>query len=218
VKTCDELVIGLHNRPDLANCSGGYAIQTVGKNGDPHRFQFKETLLNERSCMFSFSAHRSQFERKIVELDSEELLDNDTVMSDFCASVEFSIGSVLTRRLLRAIEFLNRKELWGNDNFRPKSVAVSGGVACNQRIRSMINHACKVSDCEAVFPPPQYCTDNGVMIAWNGVEKWRKNADLIPWNRVFDVDVQPRVPFGVNRIQDVIDAHIPNRKINFNDL
>ena len=105
-----------------------------------------------------------------------------------------------------------------NDNCRPKSIAVSGGVACNQRIRSMINHACKLSDCEAVFPPPQYCTDNGVMIAWNGVEKWRKNADLIPWNRVFDVDVQPRVPFGLNRIQDVIDAHIPNRKINFDDL
>ena len=105
-----------------------------------------------------------------------------------------------------------------NDNCRPKSIAVSGGVACNQRIRSMINHACKVSDCEAVFPPPQYCTDNGVMIAWNGVEKWRKNADLIPWNRVFDVDVQPRVPFGLNRIQDVMDAHIPNRKIKFDDL
>ena len=64
----------------------------------------------------------------------------------------------------------------------------------------------------------EFCTDNGVMIAWNGVEKWRKNADLIPWNRVFDVDVQPRVPFGQNRIQDVIDAHIPNRKINFDDL
>ena len=117
MKTCDELVIGLHNRPDFANRSGGYAIQTVGKNGDPHRFQFKETLLSERSCMFSFSSHRTKFEKKIVELDSEDLLDNDTVVSDFCASVEFSIGSVLTRRLLRAIEFLNRKELWGNAQY-----------------------------------------------------------------------------------------------------
>ena len=25
-----------------------------------------------------------------------------------------------------------------------------------------------------VFPPPRYCTDNGVMIAWNGIEKYRR--------------------------------------------
>ena len=117
MKTCHELVVGLHNRPDLANRSGGYAIQTVGKNGDPHRFQFKETLLSERSCMFSFSSHRTKFQKKIVELDSEGLLDDETVVSDFCASAEFSIGSHLTRRLLRSIEFLNRKELWGHDKY-----------------------------------------------------------------------------------------------------
>ena len=99
----------LHNRPEFANRSGGYAIQTVGKNGDPHRFKFKETLLSERSCMFSFSSHRTKFQKKIVELDSEGLLDDETVVSDFCASAEFSIGSHLTRRLLRSIEFLNLK-------------------------------------------------------------------------------------------------------------
>ena len=75
-----------------------------------------------------------------------------------------------------------------------------------------------MANCEAVFPPPKYCTDNGVMIAWNGVEKWNNNADLIPWNRVFDVDVHPRVPFGLNMTQDVINAHIPHRRINFNDM
>ena len=82
----------------------------------------------------------------------------------------------------------------------------------------MIEYTCKISNCHAVFPPPKYCTDNGVMIAWNGVEKWQKNKDVIPWNEVFDLDVHPKAPFGKDISQNVYDAQIANRKVKFDHL
>ena len=83
--------LNLHNRPEFINTSGGYAIQSVGKNGDPQRFRFTEPLLKQRTCMFSFSSLRTHFHRKIEELESQDLLDEATI-SDFCASVEYTIG------------------------------------------------------------------------------------------------------------------------------
>ena len=41
-------------------------------------------------------------------------------------------------------------------------------------IRSVLTHVCNKLNWTAVFPPVKYCTDNGVMIAWNGVERWRR--------------------------------------------
>ena len=144
---------------------------------------------------------------------------DETTISDICASAEFFLGTILSRRIFRAIDFLDLKDLWNCDSAKPRTLVVSGGVACNRRIRSMIDYSCKLANCQAVFPPPKHCTDNGVMIAWNGVEKWNKNSDdIVPWNRVFDVDVYPRVPFGEDWSKNVIDANILNRRVNFKDL
>ena len=43
------------------------------------------------------------------------------------------------------------------------------------RTQSSLFKVCESYDCQLVVPPLRYCTDNGVMIAWNGVEKWLKN-------------------------------------------
>ncbi len=43
-----------------------------------------------------------------------------------------------------------------------------------QAIRGYLSKVCEAHSVELVAPPPKYCTDNGVMIAWNGVEKMRR--------------------------------------------
>ena len=30
-----------------------------------------------------------------------------------------------------------------------------------------------------VTPPPKLCTDNGIMIAWNGMEKWKAQVGIV---------------------------------------
>lgn len=55
---------------------------------------------------------------------------------------------------------------------------VSGGVASNQLIRSMLQYVCDELGYKLHVPPPKLCTDNGAMIAWNAIE--RLNVNIPP--------------------------------------
>jgi len=67
---------------------------------------------------------------------------------------------------------------------------VSGGVARNHLIRSRLTKLAQDSNLQIFFPPTTYCTDNGVMIAWNGVERVLQGQQ-----DDFEVDVHARLPF-----------------------
>lgn len=53
-----------------------------------------------------------------------------------------------------------------------RHLVVAGGVAANQHIRSQLRELASKQGLELVVPPPRWCTDNGVMVAWAGVERW----------------------------------------------
>lgn len=48
---------------------------------------------------------------------------------------------------------------------------VVGGVAANQTVRSRLAAVAEEAGLPLVLPPPKWCTDNGVMVAWAGVER-----------------------------------------------
>ncbi|KAL5222340.1 hypothetical protein ABZP36_027053 [Zizania latifolia] len=47
---------------------------------------------------------------------------------------------------------------------------VSGGVASNRYARTHLNHIAEKNGLQLICPPPSLCTDNGVLIAWTGIE------------------------------------------------
>jgi tRNA A37 threonylcarbamoyltransferase TsaD len=49
---------------------------------------------------------------------------------------------------------------------------VSGGSAANNAIRGALTKLAGQYRLNISFPPPKLCTDNGVMIAWAGMEKY----------------------------------------------
>ena len=55
-------------------------------------------------------------------------------------SVEYSIGKQLCERLQRGIEYLDSNSMWEavNGDISKRNVVISGGVACNQRIKNML--------------------------------------------------------------------------------
>ncbi|PNH07504.1 putative tRNA threonylcarbamoyladenosine biosynthesis protein osgepl1 [Tetrabaena socialis] len=52
-----------------------------------------------------------------------------------------------------------------------RQLVVAGGVACNQVVRSNLQALADKESLELVLPPPRWCTDNGVMVAWAGIER-----------------------------------------------
>lgn len=69
---------------------------------------------------------------------------------------------------------------------------VSGGVASNMFIRKHLNILCNEMDFKLIVPPPELCTDNGTMIAWNGVEKFNENLDIISHTDLDRIDIQSK--------------------------
>lgn len=57
-----------------------------------------------------------------------------------------------------------------------RQLVVAGGVAANQYIRARLAAVAAEGGLELVCPPPRLCTDNGVMVAWAGVERWANES------------------------------------------
>ncbi len=49
---------------------------------------------------------------------------------------------------------------------RRKTIAVSGGVSCNSRLREKLAAACSARGIELLLAEPSLCTDNAAMIAY----------------------------------------------------
>ena len=88
----------------------------------------------------------------------------------------------LCERLQRSIEFLQYEDITGVE-----SLVVSGGVASNLFIRRGLETVARHYNMSAIFPPPALCTDNGVMVAWNGLERWRKGRGVVAWEDCLQV-------------------------------
>lgn len=52
-----------------------------------------------------------------------------------------------------------------------RHLVVAGGVAANRYVGSRLTAVAAEGGLELVCPPPRLCTDNGVMVAWAGVER-----------------------------------------------
>ena len=97
------------------------------------------------------------------------------LIGDICASVQHAIALQLADRLERALKFVQ------NQSLNLNHIVVSGGVASNVYIRNHLERVASTNNVKLSAPPIKYCTDNGVMIAWNGVEKLlHKSADIVP--------------------------------------
>jgi tRNA A37 threonylcarbamoyltransferase TsaD len=50
-----------------------------------------------------------------------------------------------------------------------KEALLTGGVAANKRLVSMVDTMCKERGARSAVVPPEYSGDNGAMIAWTGI-------------------------------------------------
>jgi len=65
-------------------------------------------------------------------------------------------------------------------------------VACNNYITRGLKLVCEEMNYSMFVPPDSLCTDNGVMIAFNGLEKWTAGVDIYSEAHFDDVEVVPK--------------------------
>ncbi|GLV41623.1 Threonyl-carbamoyl synthesis 4 [Carabus blaptoides fortunei] len=206
-KTARRLKLG--NIPELANMSGGQAIERAAALArDPLQFPFTTPLLQYKDCNFSMAGLKHNALRHILRQEKLHTVIADGVIPDvynLCAGFQLAITRHLCHRTQRAMEYINLNNLIPAEK---RTLVVSGGAACNNFITRGLERVCDAMAYRLVRPPPKLCTDNGVMIAWNGVERWRAGRGIVPVTDLHTVDIEARAPLGQDLTAEVTRASI----------
>ncbi len=170
---------------------GGPMIEKMAAVGNPDRFVLPRPLIGSGDCNLSFSGLKTAV-RKIIESYSEDGNIEHAIMrkreaADICASFQVAATDCLTRKLAKAISYFKQNYPEGKD------LVVSGGVAANTFLRGKLKELADKNGLEFSAPPVRFCTDNGVMIAWAGLERFAKG-----YTNDLDFKPRPRWPLDSN--------------------
>jgi len=92
-----------------------------------------------------------------------------------------------------------------------RQIIISGGVAANARLQKCLASAATEKGIEMIYPKTKYCTDNGVMVAWTGVERMQQGLAYSSAITIFNFrcELKSRWPLG-----KIISSFITSTKIN----
>ena len=133
---------------------GGPEVERIARGGDPKRYAFPRSYLNDDQLRFSFSglktavlyAHQGQNAR------SRATPPDSQVAADVAASFQEAVVDVLVGKTELALRQTGFRKL-----------GVGGGVATNGRLRQRITAMADRLGVELFIPPPFLCTDNAAM-------------------------------------------------------
>jgi len=117
-------------------------------------------------------------------------------LEDLAYSIQETAFSMLVEVTERALAYTEKNQ-----------VLLCGGVAVNRRLRDMLREMCQEHHVEFHMPPPEYCGDNGAMIAWLGqlvyryrgpdaledttvVQRYRTDEVDVPWMRESEAGIE----------------------------
>ncbi|MBL7663950.1 MAG: tRNA (adenosine(37)-N6)-threonylcarbamoyltransferase complex transferase subunit TsaD [Bacteriovoracaceae bacterium] len=138
----------------------GRIIDQMAKFGDPKKVPFSLPMKNLSSADLSFSGIKTALRvyldknPKILELKPTQYQTKENASQDFydlCASYQEIIIENISQKLTQALKTVPKKT----------PIVVGGGVACNSALRTKLSAQYK----QVSFVKPEYCTDNGAMIA-----------------------------------------------------
>ena len=144
---------------------GGPAVERAARAGDPTRFALPRPMLGQPGCNFSFSGpqDRAAPDHRAARAGARS---SRRSLNDLCASFQAAVG----RRPGRP--HAPRRRAVPRRATRPAARSVvAGGVAANAYLRACLARLADELDLRLIVPPPALCTDNGVMVAWAGLER-----------------------------------------------
>jgi len=137
---------------------GGPIIEQLSRDANERAIDFPLARMKDGSLDFSFSGLKTAVRRRALQdgLAHPSAVGGEVSpqVRDMVASFQHAVVRVLVKRTL----LLCRREAVPN-------LVVTGGVACNGRLRDAFREAAKRERVEVFFPSLQYTTDNAAMIA-----------------------------------------------------
>ncbi|KAF1613365.1 putative tRNA N6-adenosine threonylcarbamoyltransferase, mitochondrial, partial [Eudyptes chrysolophus] len=171
--------LSLRKHPECHSMAGGKAIEHLAQTGNRQQHTFRLPMQQYRNCDFSFSGLQNLVNKAVIQKEKEEGIQEGEILScvkDIAAAVQHAVAVHIIQRTYRAMLFCTKNKILSSKN---ATLVVSGGVASNQYIRKGLQTLADANDFAFLCPPPRLCTDNGVMIAWNGIERLRAGLGVL---------------------------------------
>jgi len=133
---------------------GGPAVERAAAMGNPGNVPLPRPLKGADEPHFSFAGLKSAVLRAHAT--------DQFKIEDIAASFQLAVIDCLYDRITYTLDRIDA----------PAALVVAGGVAANVPIREMLQKLAAQRGMRFVAPPLWLCTDNGVMIAWAGAERF----------------------------------------------
>ncbi len=143
---------------------GGPCVEKFSKLGDNNKYTLPLPIINRSGCNLSLAGLKTDVLRKSKNL----MTDQDRY--DLAASFQEAINKILSKKSEIAMkEFLSE-----SSNNSINYFVVAGGVASNETIRKSLKNICLKMNFKPIFPSKEFCGDNAAMIAWAGIQRFKK--------------------------------------------
>ena len=143
---------------------GGPSVEKFAKLGNKNSYILPQPIINRAGCNLSLAGLKTDVLRKSKNIKSNQDKYN------LAASFQETINKILRKKTEIAMnEF--REEISNNST---KSFVVAGGVAANETIRKSLKEISQKMNFKPVFPSKEFCGDNAAMIAWAGIQRYKK--------------------------------------------
>lgn len=133
------------------NYPGGPELAKLAEQGRDDVFKLPRPMIDRPGLDFSFSGLKTAVLQTLPEGADEQ------TRADLARAFEQAAVDTLVIKCRRAMEQTGHKAL-----------IVAGGVGANRQLRLKLAEMTEKQGTELHFPPPEFCTDNGAMIAHVG--------------------------------------------------
>jgi N6-L-threonylcarbamoyladenine synthase len=163
-------------------------IDRLAREGNPRAFHFSKPK-TQRPYQFSFSGIKTAVlhlvqgngqPRHRERVGSNKKLKDTKWVKDVCASFQRAVVDWLSEETFRACEAR-----------RIKTIVIGGGVSANSRLRAVFAEGSRLRGYDVYIPPLEFTTDNALMIARAGYERFRAGARSGP-----DLTADPNLPWS----------------------
>ena len=131
---------------------GGPALSALAEQGRPGRYHLPRPMTDRPGLDFSFSGLKTS----VVNLVRTAPADDQT-RADIARAFVEAVVDTLVIKCRRAM-----------DEFGILTLVAAGGVSANRQLRQSLEDMVREQGGSVFYPRPEFCTDNGAMIAYAG--------------------------------------------------
>ncbi|ATZ12737.1 tRNA (adenosine(37)-N6)-threonylcarbamoyltransferase complex transferase subunit TsaD [Erwinia amylovora] len=154
---------------------GGPMLSKMAQQGVEKRFVFPRPMTDRPGLDFSFSGLKTFAANTIRDND-----DSSQTRADIARAFEDAVVDTLAIKCRRALDQSGFKRL-----------VIAGGVSANGTLRAKLAEMMQKRGGEVFYARPEFCTDNGAMIAYAGMVRLKGGA-----HAELSVTVRPRWPLA----------------------